>query len=293
MERYLTSQQIQRQPLRKKFKKTSYGGSKVFIKEEITNRFGTRVKCEYYFHNAKWCMSAVERKRVLGQGVAISAIRERALFLQRELAKDPVKRGMKKKEYKKLYANYSDADAFGYYKRNSPEYIRVKDILSHVKEKSLVYDAGCNSGGIGRLLIQNKKCRVYGSELCQNLGRIAAKKGLKVFIGWAEDTPYKDEMFDYAIITFLLEHVIDPERLMRETMRILKRGGTVLGHVPTAYGDWGTKTVGKHPEHLRAYTYKGLKKLLKNSGLHKVRIRKEFLVGRRVADYYFFTGTKK
>lgn len=292
MERYLTSLQIRRYPLHKKFKKTSYGGSKVFIKEDVANRFGQSVECEYFLHNGKWHMSSVERKRVQGRGVTATAIRERLLFLSSKLTKEPINLTINTEQYRKLYADYPDADELGYYRKNSPEYIRVRDILSNVKKNSLVYDVGCNSGGIGHLLIQNKKCRVYGSELCQNLGRKASKKGLNVFIGWAEHTPYENECFDYAIVTFILEHVIDPQALMREVLRVLKKNGTVLGHVPTALGDWGNQTIGKHPEHLRAYDYRGLKKLLQDSGLRKVRVRKEFLVGRRIADYYFFSGIK-
>lgn len=292
MERYLTPLQIRRYPLHKKFKKTSYGGSKVFIKEDMVNRFGQSVACEYFFHNGRWHMSSIERKKAQTHGIAATAIREHVLLLQSELTKDPINLAIDTEQYRKLYAHYPDADEFGYYRKNSPEYVRVKDILSNVKKNSIVYDVGCNSGGIGSLLIQNKKCKVYGSELCQDLGTRASQKGLNVFIGWAEQTPYKDEFFDYAVITFILEHVIDPRLLMRETVRVLKKNGTVLGHVPTAYGDWGNRTIGKHPEHLRAYNYKELKKLLQDSGLQKVHIRREFLVGRRIADYYFFTGTK-
>lgn len=292
MEQYLTPLQIRRYPLHTKFKKISYGGSRVFIKEDITNKFGQNVECECYYYNGAWHMSSAERKRVQHHSVSTLRVRERILFLQNTLKKDPIDLLIDTEQYKKLYSRYSDADALGYYKKSSPEYIRVKDILSHIKSKSLVYDAGCNSGGIGRLLIQKKKCRVYGSELCESLGKKASEKGVNVFIGWAEQTPYKDEFFDYAILTFILEHVIDPRVLLNEALRVLKKNGTVLGHVPTAFGDWGEKTIGKHPEHLRAYSRKDLKKLLQESGLHGVQIRKEFLVGRRTADYYFFVGTK-
>lgn len=292
MEQYLTPSQIRRYPLHTKFKKTSYGGSKVFIKEDIINKFGQRIECECYYQNSKWHMSSVERKRVFHHGVSVARVRERILFLQNNLKKSPIDLSIDTKQYKKLYSCYPDADALGYYEKSSPEHIRVKDILSHIKSKSLVYDVGCNSGGIGRLLIQKKKCRVYGSELCKSLGKKASQKGVNVFVGWAEHTPYENEFFDYVILTFILEHVIDPQVLMNEALRVLKKNGTVVGHVPTAFGDWGEKTIGKHPEHLRAYSYKNLKKFLQESGLRKVRIKKEFLVGRRIADYYFFIGTK-
>lgn len=292
MERYLTSSQIRQYPTHKKFKKTSYGGAKVFIKEDLVNKYNQAIEGEYYCHNGVWHMSSVERKRLQSCGVVPATIRAQKLRLQSGFVKYPIDVAMGREQYEKLYADYPDADELGYYKKNSPEYIRVKDILSNVKKNSLVYDVGCNSGGIGSLLIKNKHCTVYGSELCQSLGRKASQKGLRMFIGWAEETSYKEEYFDYAVMTFILEHVIHPQVLMSETMRVLKKNGVILGHVPTASGDWGKQTIGKHPEHLRAYSYQELKKLLHKSGLRKIQISKKFLVGRRVADYYFFMGTK-
>lgn len=292
MEQYLTPLQIRRYPIHKKFKKVSYGGSKVFVKENIENRYGQNIECEYYFRNGTWHMSSVERKRVRSCGVTEVKIREYKFFLQSEMIKNPVDLTIDRERYMKLYYHYEDADALGYYKKNSPEYIRVKNILSNIKKGSLVYDVGCNSGGIGKLLIQKKQCKVYGSEICPSLGKKASQKGLSVFIGWAEHTSYGDEMFDFAIMTFILEHVIDPQMLMRETMRVLKKQGMIIGHVPTAFGDWGKQTIGKHPEHLRAYNQRELKKLLQESGLHDIQIKKVFLIGRAVADYYFFLGRK-
>ncbi|MDD2766836.1 MAG: class I SAM-dependent methyltransferase [Candidatus Moranbacteria bacterium] len=237
-------------------------------------------------------MSVVERKRVRNFGVSEIKIHDRKMLLQNEMIKKPIDLTLDREQYIKLYHQYEDADALGYYEKSSPEYIRVKNILSSVKKNSLVYDVGCNSGGIGRLLIKQKQCQVYGSEICPSLGEKASEKGLKVFIGWAEHTPYKEEIFDYAILTFILEHVLDPEMLMKETMRVVKDRGMIIGHVPTASGDWGKKTIGRHPEHLRAYNQRELKKLLKKSGLHDIQITKIFLIGRTVADYYFFLGRK-
>jgi len=292
MEQYLTPSQIRKYPAHKKFKKVSYGGSKVFVKEKLINKRDKEEEYEYYFQNGIWHMSSIERRRALSQGVKEKTIYEHRLLLQSEMRKKPIDLAIDVEKYKKIYDQYEDADILGYYEKSSPEYIRVKNIISNVQKKSLVYDVGCNSGGIGQILMQNKYCQVYGSEICQTLGEKASQKGIRVFIGWAEHTPYKDEMFDAVIMTFILEHVIDPHVLTKESLRVLKKGGRVLGHVPTALGDWGKHTIGKHPEHLRAYGYRELKKLLQESGLRDIKIEKVFLVGRTVADYYFFLGTK-
>jgi 2-polyprenyl-3-methyl-5-hydroxy-6-metoxy-1,4-benzoquinol methylase len=51
--------------------------------------------------------------------------------------------------------------------------------------------------------------------------------------GLAEAIPYGDEEFDVAILDDVLEHVRDPEQVLRECHRILRPGGTVIARFPS------------------------------------------------------------
>lgn len=292
MEIYLNTQEIARYPVGKKYKKTTYGGAKFFIKQKLSNRQNQQVTLEFMFRLGRWQLEQNERQKAHKFNVAPLLIKRAISTLNKNQVKQPVKFPLSKREYSDLYRFYSDADRLRYYEPSSPEYVRVEDILRNISEKSLVYDAGCNSGGIGKILIRMKGCRVFGSEICPKLAKRAQDKGVTVFCGWAEKTPFQSNYFDYAILAFILEHVINPKQLMKETLRLLKPGGEVLGQVPTEYGDWGKKTIGKHSEHLRAYNKEELENLLMRFNLRSIIIEKRRLIGRRIADYYFFRAIK-
>jgi SAM-dependent methyltransferase len=292
MERYFSARQVARIAIGQKYKKTSYGGRKFFVKMSLPSAEKKQVIVEFFNKNQGWKLEPLERKRAISKGVEKSSIRAAIAELNSHSLKKPVSPDLTAAQYVELYRNQPDIDRLGYYEKNSPEYVRVKNILSSVGNGALVYDAGCNSGGIGRILIKERGCRMFGSEINRELARLARKKGTKAYCGWAEQVPFKDDSFDHVILDFILEHVIDPEKIMQESLRLLKPGGFVVGHVPTEFGDWGKHTIGKHPEHLRAYDEPGLKRLLKRYRLTSITITKEKLVGRRVADYYFFTAKK-
>lgn len=55
--------------------------------------------------------------------------------------------------------------------------------------------------------------------------------------GFGEALPYADASFDYVYSTNVLEHVQDPDRVVHESLRVLKPGGYLQFVVPN-YGSW-------------------------------------------------------
>jgi uncharacterized protein YbaR (Trm112 family)/SAM-dependent methyltransferase len=51
----------------------------------------------------------------------------------------------------------------------------------------------------------------------------------------AQDLPFRDSAFDYVICAQVLEHVDDPERMLRELMRVASRGYI---ETPTEVAEW-------------------------------------------------------
>lgn len=292
MELYLTNKEILKYPIDKKYKKTTYGGAKVFIKKKLLDKNNNPVILEFTCCRGKWTIEKEERLKAYKLNIDSKNISKLIRKLNKTQIKKAIDLNLNFDEYKTIYSNYSDTEKLGYYKTNSPEYIRVKDILSNIKDNSLVYDIGCNSGGIGNLLIKTKKCSVFGSEICPNLAKKAESKKIVVHNGFAESNPFKSNSFDYVIAAFILEHVINPQKVISETFRVLKNGGILIGQVPTEFGDWGKKTIGKHPEHLRAYNKEELKNLLEQFNFKIIFIKKRKLIGRRISDYYFFKAKK-
>jgi len=99
--------------------------------------------------------------------------------------------------------------------------------------KGRVLDLGCGTGRNLRLF--DAESMVVGLEL--DLGLLAAARrrapGLPLVVGRAEDLPFRSRSFDTVVSSLVFCSVADPERGLRETARILDRGGQLrmLEHV--------------------------------------------------------------
>ncbi len=58
--------------------------------------------------------------------------------------------------------------------------------------------------------------------------RLAGKKGLQVVQGRAENLPFRDGAFDFALMVTVLCFVNDPLDALREATRVVRRGGSLL-----------------------------------------------------------------
>lgn len=78
--------------------------------------------------------------------------------------------------------------------------------------------------------------------------------------------PFADGHFDTIILSDVLEHVAEPQRLCAEMARILAPGGSVLLNVPFLYH------LHEKPHDYYRYTDEGLRHLLRESGLSIVEL---------------------
>jgi SAM-dependent methyltransferase len=161
------------------------------------------------------------------------------------------------------HAGYKhDTDAERQFDPSFRTYVRVADTLDSVPPGATVLDLGCNSGGLGRRLIAEKGCRMFGVDVNPELVERAVSKGYDAYTGLAEDLRYDDESFDVVVASELLEHVFDPALVLAEARRVLKPGGLLLGDVPTETGHWGLETIADHRYHARVFTRDSLDALL-------------------------------
>jgi SAM-dependent methyltransferase len=80
--------------------------------------------------------------------------------------------------------------------------------------------------------------------------------------------PFPDESFDSLFCSEVLEHVFDPERMLPEIRRVLKRDATVLLTVPFC---WNEHEV---PFDYARYTTFGIKHLLEKHGFRVSEVRR-------------------
>ena len=102
----------------------------------------------------------------------------------------------------------------------------LKTIASLVKENSRVLDLGCGKGDLLEHLQKQKKIKGYGIEMDEKKVIAAISRGLPVLRGDIneETQDYADNSFDYVILSQTLQQVFKPQNVIREMLRIGKRG---------------------------------------------------------------------
>jgi methionine biosynthesis protein MetW len=110
-----------------------------------------------------------------------------------------------------------------------------RQVISWVTPGSNVLELGCASGYIGRILIDEKGCRVTGVEFDQGAAAEARQRGLTVIEGSLEDPHFRssvDGQFDFVIASDVLEHLREPASALNEFKRWLAPGGLAIISVP-------------------------------------------------------------
>jgi 2-polyprenyl-3-methyl-5-hydroxy-6-metoxy-1,4-benzoquinol methylase len=157
-------------------------------------------------------------------------------------------------------------------------YIQGKEyLLPFVPDgQNAVLDLGCGAGGFGRGLMKaGKASRLVGVEIFEPAAKEAMKYYESVHVGDIEemDLPY-DKCFDVVICGDVLEHLKDPQTVVKRIHGWLKDGGRVVCCVPNVRywenlvdlvfkGDWRYVSEGIMDQtHLRFFTTKSFKRTL-------------------------------
>ena len=68
----------------------------------------------------------------------------------------------------------------------------------------------------------------FGIDLSKNMIKIARQRGVDARLGSGECPPFKNSTFDYAAIIITICFVKDPQKVLKETGRILKKNGKII-----------------------------------------------------------------
>lgn len=186
-------------------------------------------------------------------------------------------------------------EVFHVYERNW-----VLPALMHRGQK--VLDLASGNSIVGSYWAQNFDAQVTAFDISKTALKDAARRGVKTVIGSVEETlPFKKDTFDVVFWGDNIEHVFAPAFVLQEIHRVLKKGGRVIlstpnqaywryrlymfihGELPQTEGDvnfpWEW-------EHIRFFSPRIIRSLLKKTGFHKTR----FLgVSRRRIDMAFMS----
>jgi len=116
-------------------------------------------------------------------------------------------------------------------------------------------DVGCSSGA---LLLVAKDCgyTTTGVEPAIQAANTARGLGFDVFPGFLQDARYPDNHFDVVTLFEVIEHLLEPAKLITEIHRILKPGGLLL--IGTGNADsWTVKFLQKRWEYFDIHSHGG------------------------------------
>ncbi len=121
--------------------------------------------------------------------------------------------------------------------RNEKLEDRLKIVLEVFSryEFERILDVGCGNGNFTVLI--GKACKakeIYGLDISEKYIEMARKIGIKVFRldVDSEDFPFKDNYFDAVFAGEIIEHLYDPDHLLDEVYRVLKKDGILILTTP-------------------------------------------------------------
>ena len=140
-------------------------------------------------------------------------------------------------------------------------------------EQSRLLDAGCGTGGFLRCLhLASPRLQLFGLELDPAAAEWSrAKSGAVVVCGSVNKMTFPSDYFDAIVCADVLYHRgVDEEAALREFLRCLKPGGSLLLNLP-AY-NWMKSSHDVHVHTVRRYTARAVKRMMAAAGCQAVEV---------------------
>jgi 2-polyprenyl-3-methyl-5-hydroxy-6-metoxy-1,4-benzoquinol methylase len=109
-------------------------------------------------------------------------------------------------------------------------------LIKRIQPNSIILEFGPANGRMTKYLKEQLNCRVYAVELDENAAKDVSKYTEKIFVDNIENYNWKKEFedlkFDFIIFADVLEHLYDPEKVLKSVNTFLADDGSILVSVP-------------------------------------------------------------
>src|ERR1700722_2007709 len=156
---------------------------------------------------------------------------------------------------------------------------RAKEISNVLSENraDVLWEVGAGNGS-GAIPLRTMGFTVIGIEPLRHGAEALAKMGFTSYWGLLETLDLPSNSIKVIGVFDVLEHLADPEHLLREIRRILEPNGILITTVPA--NQWLFSDFDEAIGHFRRYSREGLRTLLDTTGFtnHDIRFMFGFLV---------------
>jgi len=137
-------------------------------------------------------------------------------------------------------------DTASHYEPGAELEIRYFTVREWIPDDVTVLEIGCNSGGLGKRLMRDRRVTMYGVEPNRALAcKAYCANYAHVWIGMIEDVAQRISPMDVVLGMNPLEYCIDLDVTMQAMLVPLKPGGVFINegvHKAGRWGSWYTHT---------------------------------------------------
>jgi ubiquinone/menaquinone biosynthesis C-methylase UbiE len=156
-------------------------------------------------------------------------------------------------------------------------YEETKRNIEREYSSGKLLDMGCGLGLFLKLW-DPQKWEVFGIDISEQAVEYAKSKGLNVRQGSLEKTDFSDTRFDVITMFYVLEHLPNPLKVLKEVRRVLKKDGLLVIRIPQSISAerflkfFGVRCNLFHPPmHLYDFSTEILREFLLKAGFTKIK----------------------
>jgi 2-polyprenyl-3-methyl-5-hydroxy-6-metoxy-1,4-benzoquinol methylase len=154
-------------------------------------------------------------------------------------------------------------------------------LIDRIRPNSTVLEFGSANGRMTKYMTEELHCDVYAVEIDSEAAKDAAKFAKKIVVDSIENYTWQKEFeditFDYIIFADVLEHLYNPENVLKSVNKFLKEDGSILVSIPNIAhnaiiinllkNEFNYNSVGLLDNtHIKFFTKKTFDKLIEKTG---------------------------